>query len=100
EEEAKRAREEQMRLDVMATVLDAAARERLSRISMVSSERAQQIEGILMRMAQSGQLKGRVTEAQLIDLLEQMENAGGQKAAKKSNIVYSRRRDFDDDDDF
>lgn len=39
---------------------------------MVSSERAQQIEGILMRMAQSGQLKGRVTEAQLIDLLEQV----------------------------
>jgi programmed cell death protein 5 len=100
EEEAKRVHEEQMRRDLMATVLDAAARERLSRISMVSPERSRQIESILLRMAQTGQLKGRVSEAQLIDLLEQMEDAGGKKPAHKSTIVYQRRRDFDDDDDF
>ncbi|KAL0947461.1 hypothetical protein HGRIS_013568 [Hohenbuehelia grisea] len=98
EDEAKRAQEEQMRRDLLATVLDSAARERLSRIALVSVERSRQIEGILLRMAQSGQLRGRVTEAQLIDLLEQMEEAQGKTATKQSKIVYQRRRDFDDDD--
>ncbi|KAK7035742.1 PDCD5-related protein [Favolaschia claudopus] len=101
EEAAKRAQEEQMRRDVMATVLDTAARERLSRIALVSPERSKQIEGILMRMVQSGQLRGRVSENQLIDLLEQMEDAqGGAATSKKSNIVFQRRRDPDDDFDF
>ncbi|KAF8916182.1 PDCD5-related protein [Mucidula mucida] len=101
EEAAKRAQEEQMRRDMMATVLDPAARERLSRIALVSPERSKQIETILMRMVQSGQLRGRVSENQLIDLLDQVEEAAqGPKATKKSTIVYQRRKDFDDDLDF
>ena len=95
--QAAAAQEEQMRRDLMATVLDTAARERrasfkhpyrnrkeldrlfsdpllvlVSRISLVSPERSRQIEGILVRMAQSGQLRGRVSENQLIELLEQV----------------------------
>ncbi|GLB35064.1 putative double-stranded DNA-binding domain containing protein [Lyophyllum shimeji] len=99
EEEAKRAQEEQMRRDLMSSLLDAAARERLSRIALVSPERSTQIEGILLRMAQSGQLRGRVTESQLIDLLEQMDEVQDSKMAKKSTIVYQRRKDIDDDFD-
>ncbi|KAG5646692.1 hypothetical protein DXG03_002682 [Asterophora parasitica] len=118
--EAKRAQEEQMRRDLMTTVLDAAARERrmsakfsayaptdampgtldaVSRIALVSPERSKQIEGILLRMAQSGQLRGKVTENQLIELLEQMEEVQGKATAKKSTIVYQRRKDVDDDFD-
>lgn len=44
----------------------------VARISLVSPERSKQIEGILFRMAQTGQLRGKVTESQLIDLLEQV----------------------------
>ncbi|KAI0047021.1 hypothetical protein FA95DRAFT_1458850, partial [Auriscalpium vulgare] len=69
---AKRQNEEQMRRDLLATVLDSAARERLSRIRLVSPARSQQIESILLRMAQAGQLRGKVSESQLIDLLEQV----------------------------
>lgn len=87
EDQAKKAQqaqqEEQMRRDVMSTVLDTAARERcksavasyfiviaethnplvhkVSRIALVSPERSRQIETILLRMAQSGQLRGRVS---------------------------------------
>lgn len=46
----------------------------VSRIALVSPQRSQQIEGILLRMAQSGQLRGRITENQLIELLEQVGN--------------------------
>jgi programmed cell death protein 5 len=44
----------------------------VSRIALVSPDRSKQIETILLRMAQSGQLKNRVTEEQLIDLLNQV----------------------------
>jgi len=93
------ANEEQMRRDILATVLDPGARERLARISLVSPERSKQIETILLRMAQSGQLRGKITESQLIDLLEQAEEAHNKSNAKGS-IVFQRRKDFDDDFDF
>jgi programmed cell death protein 5 len=97
DDDTKREQEEQMRRDLLATVLDTAARERLSRISLVSPERSKQIEMIILRMAQSGQLRGRVSEEQLIDLLNQMEEAEGKSAPKKSTIVYHRRKGLDDD---
>ncbi|KNZ74767.1 Programmed cell death protein 5 [Termitomyces sp. J132] len=116
DEKSKDEQEEQMRRDLMSTVLDLAARERcmfdshfqnelwtyrttVSRISLVSPERSKQIEGILFRMAQNGQLRGRVSENQLIELLEQMEDVQGNGTIKKSTIVFQRRKDFDDDFD-
>lgn len=44
----------------------------VSRIALVSPTRSNQIESILLRMVQAGQLRGRVSEQQLIDLLEQV----------------------------
>lgn len=95
EDESKRkVQEDDMRRDMMATILDTGARERcshnlplfasyhsyslfnvpwtVSRIALVSPERSRQIETIIMRMAQSGQLRERVSEKQLIDLLDQV----------------------------
>lgn len=100
EDDGKRAAEEQMRRDLLATVLDTAARERLARIALVSPQRSQQIEAILLRMAQSGQLRGRVSEDQLIELLEQAEEAQSKGAPKKGAIVFQRRKGGIDDDDF
>jgi programmed cell death protein 5 len=124
EGDANRAQEEQMRRDLLTTVLDTAARERricssffhtqilvahscpVSRIALVSPDRSKQIETILLRMAQSGQLRNRVSEEQLIDLLNQvnfylapigynlikssqMEQAEGKTTVQKSTIVVS-----------
>lgn len=44
----------------------------MARIALVSPDRSRQIEAILLRMAQTGQLRGRVSEEQLIELLEQV----------------------------
>lgn len=95
--QAKRSAEEQMRRDLLATVLDSAARERLARISLVSPTRSSQIEGILLQMAQTGQLRGRVGEEQLISLLEQAEDAKT-KSAGKGAIVFQRRKEQEEDD--
>jgi len=103
QQETKRANEEQMRRDLIATVLESAARERLARIRLVKPALAAQIESILLRSAQTGQIRGRVSEAQLIGLLEQADESfakTGSGAVKKGAIVYQRRRDIDDDDDF
>ncbi|KAI0261053.1 PDCD5-related protein [Gloeopeniophorella convolvens] len=99
EDAEKRRAEEQMRRDLLATALEPAARERLSRIALVSPARSTQIESILLRMAQTGQLRGRVSEQQLIDLLEQAEEAQ-LKTSAKGAIKFQRRVDLDDDDDF
>jgi len=94
---AKRAAEEQLRRDVLATLLDPAARERLSRIALVSPERSRHIEEILLRLMQSGQLRGRVSEQQLIELLEQADEAQSKSKSTKPSISFKRRKDPDDD---
>ncbi|KAG8877244.1 hypothetical protein FRB98_006780 [Tulasnella sp. 332] len=82
----KQQEQDQMRRDLLATVLDSGARERsLS-------------QGILLRMAQTGQLRQRVTEEQLIGLLEQASEAQGKSNTKKG-ISFQRRKVVDDDDD-
>jgi len=87
-----------MKHDLLSTVLESDARERLSRIALVNPQLSNQVEGILLRMAQSGQLRGKMTETQLIGLLDQADAAQGKSTTKKSTIVFQRRKGFDDDD--
>lgn len=49
----------------------------VSRISLVKPQKAQGITNLLIQMAQSGQIRQRVNEEQLIGLLEQVEQAQG-----------------------
>jgi len=100
--------EEETLRTVMTQILDPQARERLSRIQLVRPERARGLQELLVRMARSGQLRGRVTDEQLLSLLDQVAAAegGASGAQAKSKITVSRRRDKthsddeDDDDDF
>ncbi|KAI0806932.1 DNA-binding TFAR19-related protein [Fomes fomentarius] len=101
DDNGKKAAEEQMRRDLLATILDSAARERLARIALVSPDRARQIEALLLRMAQTGQLRGRVSEEQLIELLDQIDGAQSTTVPTKGAIIFQHRKGgFDDDDDF
>lgn len=63
---------------------------------MVKEERAAEIENRLIMLAQSGQLRQKVTEAQLKDLL----NAVAENNSKKEEkIVINRRKGWEDEDD-
>ncbi|BGP14392.1 hypothetical protein JCM10213_004514 [Rhodosporidiobolus nylandii] len=100
------AQEEERRRAVMSQILSPEARERLSRIRLVKPDRARAIEQLLMRMGQSGQLRGRVSEDQLIDVLDQVEamekgqsGAGGAQGGK-GKITFTRKSAYDSDDDF
>ncbi|GAA5877677.1 hypothetical protein JCM16303_000202 [Sporobolomyces ruberrimus] len=106
---AKMQAEDEQRRTVMRQILSNEARERLSRIGLVKPERARAIEQLLMRMAQSGQLRGRVSEDQLIDVLDQVEamekggsGGGGSGSGSKSagKITFTRKSAYDSDDSF
>ncbi|BGP38472.1 hypothetical protein JCM10449v2_002406 [Rhodotorula kratochvilovae] len=98
------AAEDERRRAVMSQILSSEARERLSRIALVKPDRARAIEQLLMRMGQSGQLRGRVSEDQLIDVLDQVEamekGQGGAGQKSGSKITFTRKSAYDSDDDW
>ncbi|KAF9374596.1 hypothetical protein CPB97_012010 [Podila verticillata] len=95
EEEAKKSQMEEMRRTMLIQILDGEARERLSRIAIVKADKARAVEDLLIRMAQGGQVRSKITEKQLIELLEQV----NQQTKHETKIVYNRRRYDDSDDD-
>ncbi|KAJ1989494.1 hypothetical protein H4R33_002046 [Dimargaris cristalligena] len=96
EEAQKRQQMEERRQMLLSQILEGDARERLARIAMVKADKARGVEDMLIRMAQTGQLRGKVNESQLIGLLEQISEKSKKNEPK---IVFNRRRDDDDDDD-
>ena len=72
------------------------AADRLGRIRLVKESRAREIEDRLILLAQTGQLRQKVTEEQLKELL----NAVADKTKEEEEkIVVSRRKGWDDEDD-
>ncbi|KAJ3100763.1 hypothetical protein HDU97_001934 [Phlyctochytrium planicorne] len=94
DDEEKRSQMEEMRRQMLTQLLDGEARERLARISIVKADKARAVEDLLIRMAQGGQMRGKVNEKMLIDLLEQINET---KTEAKYNV--RRRADDSDDDD-
>ncbi|ORZ22809.1 PDCD5-related protein [Lobosporangium transversale] len=95
DEKSKKSQMEEMRRTMLIQILDGEARERLSRIAIVKPDKARAVEDLLIRMAQGGQVRSKITETQLIELLEQV----NQQTKSETKIVYNRRRYDDSDDD-
>ena len=53
-------------------MLEQPARARINTIKAVNPAKAEQVEMIIMRMLQSGQIRGKVDEATLVRLLDQV----------------------------
>ncbi|KHN98676.1 DNA-binding TFAR19-related protein [Metarhizium album ARSEF 1941] len=82
------------RQHVLNQILHPEAADRLGRIRLVKEQRATDIENRLITLAQTGQLRQKVTEAQLKELLNAMADT-----KEEEKIVVSRRKGWDDDDD-
>ncbi|CEP08286.1 hypothetical protein [Parasitella parasitica] len=98
EDEDKKGQMEEMRRNMLYQILDNSARERLGRIQMVKADKARAVEDLLIRMAQANQLRNKVTEQQLIDLLGQINQQDSSSNSRK--VVYNRRHYDDSDDDY
>lgn len=75
---------------MLSQILHPEAADRLGRIRLVKQQRATDVENRLIMLAQKGQLRQKVTEAQLKDLLNAVADN------KEEKIVVSRRKGWDD----
>ncbi|KAK7731361.1 hypothetical protein SLS57_001300 [Botryosphaeria dothidea] len=96
QEDSQRAREAEARQAILSQILLPEAADRLGRIRMVKESRANDIENRLIMLARSGQLRQKVTEAQLKDILGAVSE---QEEKQQEKIVVQRRGGWDDDDD-
>ncbi|KAJ1336088.1 programmed cell death protein 5 [Microdochium nivale] len=88
--------EKEARQQMLNQILLPEAADRLGRIRLVKESRAVDVENRLIMLARSGQLRSKVTEEQLKDLLSAVADQGREQQEK---IVVSRRKGWDDDDD-
>lgn len=66
-------RREEVRLAHLSRILTPDARKRLSRLATVRAERARAVEDFLIQAATSGRLRAAVGEADLVKILEQVD---------------------------
>jgi len=87
-------------------ILEAEAKTRLSRLAMVKKDKARAVEDSLIAAATNGRLKSKVTEEQLIAMLEQYGGSGGDEGSgggvgggRRGITIQRRKTGFEDDDD-
>jgi programmed cell death protein 5 len=83
------------RASILSQILEPDAADRLGRIRLVKQSRAEDVENRLIMLARSGQLKQKISEAQLKDILGAM----SEQQEKKETVKVSRRKGGWDDDD-
>ena len=79
----------------MDQLLSAEARNRLANIKSVKPQKAASLEQVIIANAQRGMFQGKVSEDQLIDLLNQI-SAAEEAAATKVEVA---RHKFDEEDE-
>ncbi|KAL4939046.1 PDCD5-related protein [Aspergillus oleicola] len=99
QDEQRKQVEADRRATILNQILEPEAADRLGRIRLVKESRAADIENRLIMLAQTGQLRQKVTEEQLKQLLNAVaENQ--RKDEEEQKVVFSRRKGgWDDDDD-
>ncbi|KAL3083310.1 hypothetical protein niasHS_011112 [Heterodera schachtii] len=98
EEEAKRQAEQQemAKNSILTQIIDKEGMSRLSNLRAAKPEKARAVEGMLIEMARSGRIRGRMSDSELRTLLDRVSAAGGTKSTK---VKYDRRRAAIDSDE-
>ncbi|GIK01092.1 hypothetical protein Aspvir_005124 [Aspergillus viridinutans] len=99
QDEQRRQAEAERRSAILNQILEPEAADRLGRIRLVKESRAIDVENRLIMLAQTGQIRQKVTEEQLKELLNAIAESQ-RKDEEEQKIVISRRKGgWDDDDD-
>ena len=72
QEQAQQQQMEQVLKVIKMQILDAKARERLANLKLVKPELAQQLEIYLAQLFQSGQIRGKITDEQMVAILKKI----------------------------
>ncbi|KAE9553131.1 hypothetical protein FO519_003648 [Halicephalobus sp. NKZ332] len=101
EEKAKAAEEQdKMKTNILTQILHQDAMARLSTLRAAKPERAQQVEAMLINMARTGRLGGKLNDEQFRGLLNQVTDS---QPKKTTTVKFDRRRaalDSDEDEDY
>lgn len=103
-QEQKRQQAENTRQAMLMKFLSQEARERLSRIALVRADRARSIEDFLINSIRSGSIRrgssedGRLSEADLINILQKIEDNEKEKKREEAGKIKFQRRSYDEDD--
>lgn len=96
--EMDRKQESEARSSMLNQILEPEAADRLGRIRMVKESRATDVENRLIMLAQSGQLRQKVTEDQLKEMLASLSEHEKQAGHTVESVKVVRRGGWDDDD--
>ncbi|KAJ5726379.1 DNA-binding protein [Penicillium malachiteum] len=99
QDEQRRQAESERRAAILNQILDPAAADRLGRIRLVKESRAVDIENRLLMLAQTGQLRQKVTEEQLKELLNAVAENQRKEEEEQKIVITRRRGGWDDDED-
>ncbi|KAL2023519.1 hypothetical protein VTK56DRAFT_2127 [Thermocarpiscus australiensis] len=95
QEQAQRQQQEaEARQSILNQILQPEAADRLGRIRLVKEQRATDVENRLIMLAQTGQLRQKVTEEQLKELLSAVADN-----KEEEKIVVSRRKGWGEEED-
>ncbi|XP_065213689.1 programmed cell death protein 5 [Planococcus citri] len=96
-EEERRATANEMKNSMLSQVLTQGARARLNTLMIGKPEKGKLVENLILQMAQTGQIMNRLSEEELIGLLEKVNQQFGSK--QKTTVKFDRRRAALDSDD-
>lgn len=86
-----------MAASVLGRVLETEARERLSRVRIVRPDRAQAVENYILKLYSMGQIRQKLTEKDVVQILDGISRDTQQK--QQTKITFDRKNVLDDDDD-
>ncbi|KAJ9625340.1 uncharacterized protein PV06_07572 [Exophiala oligosperma] len=98
DDEQRRKQESEARSSILNQILEPEAADRLGRIRMVKESRATDVENRLIMLARSGQLRSKVTEDQLKEMLASLSEHEKQSGQSMESVKVVRRGGWDDDD--
>ena len=94
--------QENMTITILNRVLTNEARERLSRVKIVRSDRAQAVENYIIKLYSMGQIHQKLGEKDIVQVLDGLSRDSQQK--QQTKITFNRKNiaadDDEDDDDF
>lgn len=95
---------------ILNQILDQSAKERLNRVRMVKPERVLGVENYLVRLVQSGGIRSKVTEEDIVDILDKIAREERRNTTTRikferreyadTNAGVGKRSGDDSDDDF
>ncbi|PNF24376.1 Programmed cell death protein 5, partial [Cryptotermes secundus] len=96
-EERRKREQDEMKNTVLTQVLTQSARARLNTLMIGKPEKGQLVENMLIQMARTGQIMGKLNESELIDILEKV----SEQMQQRTTVKFDRRRAaVDSDDDY